>query len=210
MNNNKKNNMGAESKTKSKFNLLPSNVFEERRKIQSRAAIVTKISVVLPFIALIGGLIYFVIGLNIRSDIRKIQSEQESVESQIAGMQEFRDMNSLLVLKTKVLKEIIEEDVNPEFFFTIVKDTIEKSGLDIEIYSYGKERRGFFYVTCRTDSVESVTDIARIFRNHFMIGDIRIDKIRAENPGFGQQQDADLSKIDSLEFTLAFDILNQY
>lgn len=184
--------------TKSDFNLLPKEVFDQRKKSRKTVDRTSLFSAVLPLLAVIVWIAF--IGLNylVETQVKQVEDEITSIENEISTYQADKDKKSLLVLKTKVLKDIVRRDVNPENFFTIVQELVEDSGLEIQILTYGRNTDGKFYITASANTIPAIADINRIFRNAEQLNNVQLNDISKSGD--------ELSNND--EFEITFNIEN--
>ncbi|MBD3363086.1 hypothetical protein GF362_05180 [Candidatus Dojkabacteria bacterium] len=178
------------------FNLLPKEVFEQRQKTKTAVENTSMFAAVLPFVAVLGWIIFMFLNYSVERSIKNIRNEISQVEREMLEYQSDKDKKALLILKTRVLKDIVIRDVNPEKFFNIVQRVIKDSNLDIHITTYGREKTGKFFIKAIADSPSSVASINRIFRNNEEILDVELSYLQnEENSG-------------AIEFQITFNLLD--
>lgn len=182
---------------KNNFNLIPKEIYakrEQKRQSQDKTILFSSI---FPFLAIVVWLIFLVLRLEVKNDISNVEVEQKRAEVEVQKYESEKLTNAELVLKTKLLKEIVKNDVNPEDFFKIVQDTITNSGKSVVVVEYGKNSSGDYSINAQADDVKNITDIVRIFRELDRLVDVRLMNIQypldSENPKY--------------DFELAFKIL---
>jgi hypothetical protein len=148
-------------------------------------------------LAIVVWLIFLVLRLDVKNDISNVEVEQKNTEVEVQKYESEKLTNAELVLKTKLLKEIVKNDVNPEDFFKIVQDTITNAGKSVVVLEYGKNSSGDYSINAQADDVKNITDIVRIFRELDRLVDVRLMNIQ-------YPLDSENSKYD---FELAFKIL---
>lgn len=182
---------------KNNFNLIPKEIYakrEQKRQSQDKTILFSSI---FPFLAIVVWLIFLVLRLEVKNDISNVEVEQKKAEVEVQKYESEKLTNAELVLKTKLLKEIVKNDVNPEDFFKIVQDTITNSGKSVVVLEYGKNSSGDYSINAQADDVKNITDIVRIFRELDRLVDVRLMNIQ-------YPLDSENSKYD---FELAFKIL---
>lgn len=168
------------SSSRSNFNLLPQEVFKKRQQKKVSIDNTTVFSAVLPLVAILIWVVFTLLSSFKTREITTLNKNIKTKETEIAGYKDDKDLNAILVLKTRVLSEIVKKDVNPENFFNIVQNTIKKSGRNIKITAYGRESSGVFTISATGESIKDVTDITRIFRQQEGLSNVKIKNIRVE------------------------------
>lgn len=158
------------------FNLIPESVFVERTQERKRAEKVSLFFAVFPVIAAVIWIGLQTYNTYIETDIQVLGSQIDQTTSAIDSLRPAKDRKALLILKTRLLSDIVLMDVDPEDFFSIVQDTIDKSGLDIVIMEFGKEEKGFT-IDCVADNNNAITDIVRQFRERDELADVFLNSI---------------------------------
>jgi hypothetical protein len=161
------------------INLLPQEISQNREKKKQTIDQAMLLSSVLPLLSIIVGVIAMIVGFYVeRQVISGIERKIKQVETEILQYNDDKYKKALLVAKTRMLKDVIKRDVNPETFFTVVRQTIEDSGLNVEIRTYGIKSGGKFYIEAEVDELKQATDIARIFRNATLIEELEFNELR--------------------------------
>lgn len=156
------------------INLLPKALFKSREQTRKVLDRTTIFSGVLPMVAVLVWIVFIILNYFVQFDIQKANGEIKTTDNEILNYQEDKDRKALLILKTRVLKDIIQRDVNPEKFFSVVLEIINSSNLDVNIDSFGRNTDGKFSITGNADNVASVTDLHRIFRNSKQISEVEL------------------------------------
>lgn len=162
---------------KSNFNLIPKEIYSKREQKRQSKDKTIFFSAVFPFLAIVVWLIFLLLRLNVKQDIDAFRIEKSTIESQLEQYEPEKRTNAELVLKTRLLKDIVKNDVNPEDFFRIVQDTINESGKPIKVLEYGKDNVGDFTIVAEADDVVSITDMVRIFRDHARLEEVKLKSI---------------------------------
>lgn len=173
---------------KSNFNLIPKEIYTSREKKRQGKDKTVFYSAIFPFLGIVVWLIFLLLRLNVTTDIRNVKSETLQVQNEIKKYDVEKLTNAELVLKTKLLKEIVKNDVNPEDFFRIVQDTVTNSGRQIKILEYGKSNTGEFTITAEAASIENITDIIRIFREHERLDNVSVSTVSYPSTADGKYE----------------------
>ncbi|MBP9758165.1 hypothetical protein KBD45_00580 [Candidatus Dojkabacteria bacterium] len=165
--------------TKSNFNLIPKEIYTKREKKRQTQDKTILFSSILPFLAIVVWLIFLVLRLGVKNELNIIESEKNKVDVEIQKYETEKLTNAELVLKTRLLKEIVKNDVNPEDFFRIVQDTIVSSGKKVSVLEYGKNSTGNFSIKAQADDIINISDIVRIFRELDRLADVKLLTVSA-------------------------------
>jgi hypothetical protein len=182
---------------KKNFNLIPKEIYTKREQKRQSKDKTVFYSAIFPFLAIVVWLIFLLLRLDVTKDIRNYKNDTLQVQNEIQKYEVEKLTNAELVLKTKLLKEIVKNDVNPEDFFKIVQDTINESGKSIKVLEYGKNNTGDFSITGNSDTLEDITDIVRIFREHKRLNELKLNSVNYPNE----------NSQNKYEFEVAFKIL---
>lgn len=160
--------------TKSNFNLIPKEIYTRREKKRQTQDKTILFSSILPFLAIVVWLIFLILRLGVKNELDIITAEGKQVDIEIQKYETEKLTNAELVLKTRLLKEIVKNDVNPEDFFRIVQDTIVSSGKNVFVLEYGKNTNGDFSIKAEAEDIINITDIIRIFRELDRLEDVKL------------------------------------
>jgi hypothetical protein len=160
---------------KFKFNLLPKETFIKREKIREKFDKTLIGSSVLPLIGISIWILIFLFNYSIKFQIAERDNLIRSNDDLISTYSEFRRDRAFLVAKMNILESIIDNDVNPDIFFGLVREILDNTGVLASINSYGRNQDGRFEVGFEVDSIEDLATIAYAFRSNPQIENFELN-----------------------------------
>lgn len=102
-------------------------------------------------------------------------------DQQILGYAVYRNANGELVVKTKLLNEVVSKHLDPEVVFGLIDRRIRESTPNVEIISYGRTAGGNFQVTGLTSNSDDVSKLIKDFGNEEAVDAASLVSLFGEN-----------------------------
>jgi len=160
------------------FNLLPEKPKEIIVKEQKRESTSLYIAF-MPLLAVIVGL--FFIFLNEVVVQSSVDTWQNAVNERNKKIQTYRtnvSQNVEFVQKTELLSEPVLKDVEPENFFDLTEELLQKLSFKAEIQEYGRSPDGSFDITLEVDNINRTGDVLIAFES---LSQVQLPNIHAIN-----------------------------
>lgn len=159
------------------FNLLPGKSKKEVKKEDDRDSSSFYIVLVLLIVTVLWVISSLSNSVLVNNYIGSWNTRITDQEAEILGYAATKATNGELVTKTKALENVIDKNIDPDEFFSLVEGTITSASPSAIIRSYGREESGTFNVNGEGQSFQEVSKIIYVFTSNQSFTDVKLQNV---------------------------------
>jgi hypothetical protein len=110
--------------------------------------------------------------------VDELQQKNKKKEDRInSEFMETRRIHGELVMKTKSIAPLLENDIDPEAVFQVAQDVFPINEGDVSIVGYGRNKDGTFTISIVASNYQTISRKARSLRNLDIVNKLEVDKV---------------------------------